>query len=69
MCKFKINSKGKKGNLKNSEFKFTGKLEQEKKKIKVGETEFIENQYEDGVAKKLKGASKMSLFYVHGKSK
>jgi hypothetical protein len=67
MCKFKIDAKGKKGNLKNSEFKFTGKLEQEKRKTKVGETTFIKAQYEEGVAKKLKGASKSSLFYVHGK--
>ena len=52
--------------LKNANFKFTGKFDPEKKNIKVGETEFIKDQFEEGVAKKLKGASKTSLFYVHG---
>jgi len=51
------------------EFKFTGKFEQQKKmKVKVGETEFVKDQQEKGVIKKLKGASKTSLFYVHGRS-
>jgi hypothetical protein len=57
MCKEK-NIKG--------EFKFTGKFEPKSKEVKVGQTEFIKNQHEEGVAKKLKGASKTSLFYVHG---
>jgi hypothetical protein len=56
MCKEKI--KG--------EFKFTGKFEPKAKEVKVGQTEFIKDQYEEGVAKKLKGASKTSVFYVHG---
>ena len=51
--------------LKNANFKFTGKFDPEDEKIKVGETKFIKDQYEEGVAKKLKGSSKTSLFYVH----
>ena len=50
------------------EFKFTGKMEHGKKKpVKVGETKFIREQFEEGVAKKDKGASSTSLMYVHGK--
>ena len=52
--------------LKNANFKFTGKFDPEDEKIKVGETKFIKDQYEEGVAKKLKDSSKTSLFYVHG---
>jgi hypothetical protein len=48
------------------EFKFTGKFETRKKETKVGETEFVKDQFEEGIAKKLKGAAGTSLFYVHG---
>jgi len=48
------------------EFKFTGKyIEGKHKKIKVGETQFVKEQAEEGVAKKLKNASNLSLFKVH----
>lgn len=49
------------------EFKMTGKYEKTKKKVKIGDTEYVKDQYEEGVAKKLKGASDTSLWYVHGK--
>jgi hypothetical protein len=52
--------------LKNANFKFTGKFHPEDDKIKVGETKFIKDQYEEGVSTKLKGANKTSLFVVHG---
>ena len=51
------------------EFKFTGKFEKEKKTTKVGETEFVKDQHEEGIAKKLKSSPKTSLFYVHGRGK
>jgi hypothetical protein len=49
------------------EFKFTGKYESKRSqgKTKIGETEFVKNQAEEGVAKKLKNASNLSLFKVH----
>ena len=48
------------------EFKFTGKYEKGKhKKSKIGDTEYVKDQAEEGVAKKLKNASNLSLFKVH----
>ena len=38
-------------------------------KSKIGETKFVKEQYEEGVAQKLKGANKTSLFVVHGRGK
>jgi hypothetical protein len=35
------------------------------KKQKVGCTEFVKEQYEEGVEQKLKGASPLSIWYVH----
>ena len=49
------------------EFKLTGKYEKNNKTTKVGETEFVKNQYEEGIAKKLKSSPETSLFYVHGR--
>jgi hypothetical protein len=39
------------------------------KKVKLGCTEFVKDQYEEGVEKKLKGASPLSLWQVHGTKK
>lgn len=59
---------GKKHKHMKGEFMATGKYDTGKrKKIKVGDTEFVKDQWEEGVAKKLKGSSKTSLFYVHGR--
>lgn len=35
------------------------------KKVKVGCTEFVKEQHEEGIEQKLKGVSPMSLWYVH----
>jgi len=52
--------------LKDANFEFTGKFKRSEKDVKIGETKFIKEQFEEGVAKKLKGANKTSLFVVHG---
>jgi hypothetical protein len=35
------------------------------KKVKIGNTEFVKDQFEEGVEKKLKGASPLSIWYAH----
>lgn len=62
MTKNKNNKMGTFDLLENANYKHNKK----EVKTKVGETQFIKDQYEEGVAKKLKGASCTSVFYVHG---
>jgi hypothetical protein len=58
MCEYK------KHKHKKADFSFTGKMVPAKK-VKVGHTEFVAKQYEEGVEQKNKGATDLSLMKVH----
>lgn len=40
-------------------------MSKEHKKEKLGCTQFVKDQYEEGVEQKLKGVSPLSVWYVH----
>ena len=42
---------------------------EKKQKAKLGCTEFVKEQYEEGIEQKLKGVSPMSLWYIHKSKK